>query len=288
MQITRFESNPIIRPHMDARMGDNINGPSLIRAPDWLPDRRGRYCLYFAHHQGRYIRLACADRLEDPWRTYEPGVLDLSQAACSAHVASPDVHVDHETRQLRMYLHGSTPDGQKTYVATSTDGVHFTPRPEVLGPFYFRVFHYRDCCYAIANVAGETQVLRSRDGLTPFEPGPLVLPRARHTAVLRRGDVLWIFFSRIGDTPEHILLTSIDLSGDWTAWKEGEVRSALEPEMDYEGVGLPIRTSLRGWAPKPVRELRDPCVYEEDGGLYLLYSVAGEQGIAIAEITDLP
>jgi hypothetical protein len=34
MKITRLAQHPIIRPHMDDRMGDNINGPSLIRVPD--------------------------------------------------------------------------------------------------------------------------------------------------------------------------------------------------------------------------------------------------------------
>ena len=69
-------SGPIIVPNMDARMGTNINGPSLIRAPDWLPTPPGRYLLYFAHHNGTYIRLAFADAIEGPWRTHEAGVLD--------------------------------------------------------------------------------------------------------------------------------------------------------------------------------------------------------------------
>jgi hypothetical protein len=34
-----------------------------------------------------------------------------------------------------------------------------------------------------------------------------------------------------------------------------------------------------------VHELRDPAIYEEDGRLYLLYAAAGEQAIAIAELT---
>ena len=59
---------------MDDRMGDNINGPSLIRVPDWIPSALGKYYLYFAHHQGTYIRLAYADQLEGPWRLYSPGV----------------------------------------------------------------------------------------------------------------------------------------------------------------------------------------------------------------------
>ncbi len=43
MKVHRLPGNPIIRPDMDARMGGNINGPSLIRAPDWLENPLGRY-----------------------------------------------------------------------------------------------------------------------------------------------------------------------------------------------------------------------------------------------------
>ena len=62
----RLFGGPIIRPHMDGRMGGNINGPSLIRVPDWIERPLGAYYLYFAHHKGEYIRLAYADRLEGP------------------------------------------------------------------------------------------------------------------------------------------------------------------------------------------------------------------------------
>jgi hypothetical protein len=77
MKVDRFVSNPIIRPDMDGRMGDNINGPSLIRVPDWIADPLGRYYLYFAHHNGDYIRLASADDLAGSWTMHEPGVLPL-------------------------------------------------------------------------------------------------------------------------------------------------------------------------------------------------------------------
>jgi len=33
-----------------------------------------------------------------------------------------------------------------------------------------------------------------------------------------------------------------------------------------------------------LNQLRDPTVYEENGRVYLLYAVAGESGIAIAEV----
>jgi hypothetical protein len=33
-------------------------------------------------------------------------------------------------------------------------------------------------------------------------------------------------------------------------------------------------------------QLRDPAIFRESGRTYLLYSVAGERGIAIAEMTE--
>src|SRR6188508_1447297 len=132
MRALRLADNPIIRPHMDGRMGDNINGPSLIRVPDWVRNPLGRYYLYFAHHDGRFIRLAFADALGGPWSTHEDGVLPLQASHFAGHIASPDVHVDHEQRRIRMYFHGGdVPSGlgappQHTRVAVSDDGLQFT------------------------------------------------------------------------------------------------------------------------------------------------------------------
>ena len=51
VRIARLVDAPIIRPEMDAAMGRNIAGPSLIRVPEWLPNPLGRYYLYFADHR---------------------------------------------------------------------------------------------------------------------------------------------------------------------------------------------------------------------------------------------
>jgi len=67
--VERFAENPIIRPGMpglEGELGNNINGPSLIRAPVWVENPLGKYYLYFAHHGGKFIRLAYADRLNGP------------------------------------------------------------------------------------------------------------------------------------------------------------------------------------------------------------------------------
>ena len=129
MKALRLSGNPMITPNTpgaDERMGENINGPSLIRAPQWLASPLGKYYLYFAHHRGTYIRLAYADDLEGPWRIHPPGTLSLEQTNLAGHIASPDVHVDHENRRLVMYYHGNRgesggTEGQPTQRATSAD-----------------------------------------------------------------------------------------------------------------------------------------------------------------------
>ena len=310
LHVVRLSAEPIIRPHMDERMGSNINGPSLIRAPDWIDDPLGRYYLYFADHKGAYIRLAFADRLTGPWRMHAPGTLTLeaSHFATSRpdpaavtdakrgegawtvewdhlrpHIASPDVHVDHDRREIRMYYHGMLDNGeQRTRVAVSGDGIAFAARPEILGNSYFRVFRHQGWHYALV-MPGE--VRRSRDGLAGFEPGPVLFrPEMRHAAVRYREDVLDVFWTRVGDAPERILHSRVRIDGEWTQWREEGANAVLEPEHGWEGVELPVEPSARGEVTRLARQLRDPCVYEEDGRTYLLYCGGGESGIGIAEV----
>jgi len=57
--------------------------------------------------------------------------------------------------------------------------------------------------------------------------------------------------------------------------------------MEWEGALLPNEPSQFGAINVPVNQLRDPCIFEDsDGGSYLLYVVAGENGIAIASLND--
>ncbi len=288
LAIRRFPHNPIIRPGMDptGRMGSNINGPSLIQAPDWLPGRLGRYYLYFGDHHGTYIRLAYADQLAGPWTIYSPGTLQLDQTSCRDHLASPDVHVDHARRQIRMYYHGPVNvREQKSFVALSSDGIHFKSRAGELGLSYFRVFQWGGWHYALAMPG---VFYRSPDGLSGFEQGPtLFSPNMRHSALQLQGNRLWVYYTNAGDCPESILRVSIDLTSDWLSWQTSPPEVVLQPETDYEGGHLPLEPSQRGFIDVPVRQLRDPCVYEEDGRTYLLYAVAGESGLAIAEIVEV-
>ena len=300
INITRLGGAPIITPEMDARMGGNIQGPSLIKVPDWVENSLGNYYLYFADHRGTYIRMAYADKVTGPWTVHSPGSLKLEDSffpttcpPCSlapgrtaplyAHIASPDVHVREDLNQIVMYYHGRGEGRQFTRAAVSTDGIHFEGRADELGPHYFRVIEHDNYFYAMSMPG---LLHRSSDGLSKFESGPQFFTAdMRHSALLIRDDRLYVFFSQAGEQPERILLSTIDLSDDWRQWAATDPIEVLRPERDYEGADLPNEPSRRGYIDDRVNQLRDPAIYEENGKTYLLYSVAGESGIAIAEIS---
>ena len=278
--------------------GININGPSLIGMPDWAPGRLSAYYLYFADHGGSYIRLACAESIQGPWRIHPGGVLSLDQCPfIKDHIASPDVHVDPRNRRFVMYFHGPAKGGesQMTFAATSGDGLHFHPLSEPLGPSYARFFHRDQWWYGLLGT-GTVTIFRSRTGISDFERGPVVLggmkrlPTPRHLALQKSGRWLRVFYTRRGDAPERILHGTIDLAEDWRNWTVRGETELLRPQTDFEGAGLPVRPSRDGAAQGKENALRDPAIFEENGRTWLLYAVAGESGIALAEITsrDVP
>ncbi|MBL0421487.1 hypothetical protein JI739_14105 [Ramlibacter sp. AW1] len=300
MKARRLLDRPIVDRALHASLGDNIDGPSLIRVPDWVVSPLGRYYLYFAHHNGRHIRLAYADALDGPWTVHEPGVLSLHESTCFDHIASPDVHVDHERRCIRMYFHGvafapgSPTDGherqfgeasrwvgnQRTKLAQSPDGLRFDAQPANLGASYWRAFAWQGQPHALAmpGVFYRQQGGRWEIGAMPFDS------RFRHCAVEVIGERLHVFFTRVGDAPERILHTTIDLRPDWRDWSHGAVSEILAPELAWEGADQELLPSARGPVFTPVRQLRDPALYVEDGRRYLLYAGAGEQAIGLAQL----
>lgn len=282
--VVRGARNPILRVGADG-VGDNINGPSLMRSPKWVSDPLGRYYLYFAHHSGDRIKLAVADDVDGPWSLHQPGVLHVHQTAFTDHVASPDVIVRPRMRKVLLYFHGGNSErseDQSEALALSDDGLRFSVIREGLGPFYWRVFAWRDYWYALVMPG---VVLRSRDGVQGWQTGPILFPPCvRHSAVLVDKDVLYVWHSRVGDAPERILLSVVGLAGDWTRWRSVGPVTFLSPRAPYEGASLPTRASVRGAAQEPVRELRDPAVFTEAGRVWIVYSIAGESGLATAHI----
>lgn len=296
--VRRLADEPIISARIfpGPAGADNINGPSLIAAPQWLPNPLGRFYLYFAHHHGKSIRLACADRLEGPWRLAGPS-LKLSDAkACSGHIASPDVHVDDERREIRMYFHGVVGhlSDQKTFLARSGDGIHFTAGNTPLADFYLRVIVWRD---RLVGVAKAGAMYLSEPGQQHLHALPQIAfpPQrgrtgggVRHVALRLRGDLLEVFHTRVGDAPECILLSTIDLSRPVQEWQATVPEPVMLPGLAWEGADLPIGPSRPGRAVRPENALRDPAIFEWLGRCYMLYAGAGEQAIGIAELLEDP
>lgn len=298
-RVTRLANGPIIVPDMDSRMGSNIQGPSLIRVPDWIENPLGKYYLYFADHRGSYIRLAYADEIIGPWKMHESGSMTLEDSffpttcpPCSlapgasgalyAHIASPDVHVDHDRQKIIMYIHGRDVGQQLTRMALSSGGLHFQGRPDVLGRPYFRVIQHNGTHYALSMPG---YLYRSEDRLANFKEGPRFFnDNMRHNALLIRDDTLHVFWTQAGHAPERILMSTIDMSGDWMQWQESEPIEVLRPETEWEGALLAVAPSRRGHIDEKVNQLRDPTIFEENGQVYLLYAVAGEHGIALAQL----
>jgi hypothetical protein len=348
--ITRLNnSHPIITEAMFDAIGaandegNNINGPSVIRIPDWIaPENRADpnaiYYMYFGHHAGNYIRLAWSTHIEGPWHLYQVGsaapignrgVLDLGSydkiyldngITLYNHIASPDVFVDDENQKIIMYFHAGEVKvngaslGQKSLVAASNYGLDFHDciKPVILGRFYFRVFGYKGNLYATSNsgylfkAPDPNNPWKSPDGFdfrndlwiqrsdSPFQndiddanfSGVSDRPlRVRHFTMRLVGDTLQVFYTRIGDCPERIMMSTIDLStSDYELWDSTfPPREILQAELHWEGGDITPTNSQGSTAPENVNQLRDPYIFKDiDGTSYLFYCGRGEDAIGVA------
>jgi hypothetical protein len=326
IEAVRFRTNPLF-DFDDVQMPCDgifsINFASPMKVPHWLPNPLGRYYMYFSNHHGYFIQLAYADKVEGPWTVYAPPTLTLEQVYKvnnntydpknlddSTEAASPEIYVDEENRLIRMYYHRRIPsenfsNANSTSVAFSTDGIHFTPVPGTIAAPYVRVFTWDrdpDHVYLVDRVG---RLLRSADGYTNLEWGNTAIGDAftnetmvngdgytglvRHIGVMVSGDLLYIFGTRIGDAPERILYTWMDLDCLRTNWKAcapvGKALEGFRSEYDYEGVNAPIKPSQKGSKDGNfVHQLRDPAPFADKGKCYIFYAIAGESGIAGARI----
>jgi hypothetical protein len=254
------------------------------------------------------------------------GVLDLGAAdelevgnglKIVDHVASPEIVIDDAERRFILYFHGrTTHEGvpmmvQHTFVATSADGLDFNGsiEPVMLGNSYFRVFNMSGHVYAIANSGTlyrapstahpwepppdfdfSTELWTKRpDPLIPLEINPVGGSMlTRHSWVWPQGDELRVFFTRVGDVPERIVVVRVDVrDADFGRWKPlPPVQDLLRAELPWEGGDLEPAPSKFDWALEPVNQLRDSFVFEDEGRFYLLYTGAGEAAIGIAALAE--
>ncbi len=202
------------------------------------------------------------------------------------HIASPDLFVDEQKREIYMYYHGlEYGTRQLSRVARSGDGLHFSALDGTIPSPYLRSFAYRGTYYLL----GMPGVLfRGPSPAGPFEARDRLLfePRMRHAGLWLDGSTLFVFWSRVGDAPEALLMSEVDLAAhDWDDWRATAGREILRAESAWEGSELPELPSIRGELAFEANELRNPHVFaDSDGRKYLLYVGRGEQAIGIARL----
>ncbi|MGE4607600.1 MAG: hypothetical protein AAEJ52_12740, partial [Myxococcota bacterium] len=193
------------------------------------------------------------------------------------------VIADESSRTVRLYYHGLDAfASQVSRVAVSTDGLQFEARTGIVSPSYLRMFPHAGSWYGIAMPGG---LFRSDSGIDDFEAGPTLFgPDMLHAGLWNINDTLWVFWTRVGDAPERILLSTIDLRGDWTRWEESEPVEVYRPMQGWEGAGEPIEPSVRSSVDHAVNQLRDPFILVDGDDVYMVYAVAGESGLGIARL----
>lgn len=275
--------------------GININGPSPIIAPDWLNNKLGKFYLYFAHHRGKYIRLAYSNHIEGPYKLKEGGTLQLSDALdCEDHVASPDVHVDHANQKIYMLFHGKSINSveQLTYLAESDNGINFKVFRKPVGEFYLKIIPWNGGWVGISKGGTlylskssifdlkkiEKQIYHKRNYFENAD-GDI-----RHAALQIIENFLYIFYTRIGDAPESILCNIINLKINPENWKISDTLVISKPTEIWEGSTLELKKSKPGLAAQKENALRDPAILYYMNKTFMFYSVAGESGIAVQEI----
>ena len=261
-----------------------------------------RFHMYYAPHLSNGIGLATAAHPLGPWIPFRNNPVLVRDRVPGAfdHISSPEIVYRRELGELWMYFHGlSNPrsGAQNTYLATSRDGVEWSPRidgPVLFGDrdqtgegattAYLRVFRrtHDPYFYGLYKCNKTHGLARSTDGIQwEHSPhNPILSPSRedgefdliRHTAVIVRDDVLWILYStrtRSDLTREEIKLASVSLGvgdSDWTTW--GPLRrhgTLFSPELGWEA-----------------GDVRDPFVLTHLGSHYLYYVGGHELGIGVA------
>jgi len=281
--------NPIVYPGLFDKENNNINNPSIIKVPDWVSDAKGKYYCYFSNHNGQSIKLAYTDDLEGNWTVIDD-IFHIDSSPCTNHIASPEVLIDNKSNKILMYYHGGTDNGQKTFLASSIDGLNFTSDTKPLCDFYLRVFEYNNKKYGIAKKGNECSVVYDVDN--DFKPIFEFLPSSRHCATYVKDENLYVFYSNIGDTPEHIRVCKIKLASEVVDWDVISDKALITPTFRFEGAHLSNVTSMPGSATNKfghnnIKEIRDPYLFEDGGKLYLYYVILGEKQISWCRVINL-
>ena len=297
-----------------------VNGPIVIRAQH-PSELKGRIVLITSNHKTSHhpIRMFLApqgwtttslsrsilDSLDssgelDFWTEVTPQISIEAIGACEEKaIHSPDILYSPQENLYYMHahLHRCKQHGkQPTAVFTSPDLLHWNIS-NVADPFvannlfYARLFHYKGQLYGIAKSqetsTGSMVLFESTSFRSDYKVIHKLAQGVRHVGLHRKQDTLFIFFTLIGDEPERIFLSTIDLTQPPSKW---ELRPGPEI-MKPPNTNSPLKISKPGAAPcHHVQELRDPFFFPDEDEAEnqlkgtLFYTLAGEQAIGASSL----
>lgn len=280
----RCGDGPLLSASRRRGVGLSVSGPALVADDPRSGRGAGEYRLYFAHHRGHSIRLATARSVDGPWSIQSPA-LSLGDTHYTDHIASPAVVRDESTGLWRLYFHGGSGtslDVQSESVAVSADRDGFRVLRRDIGHPYWSVFTLRGRWYALVMPGS---LYESLSGLDDFVfRGSALEASARHSSAVVVDDLVVVFYSRIGDCPEHIRVRVLVPPHRAAAWLSLDLGPALFPEESYEGSDLPVRPSRPGGCQAPSRDLRDPGALVLGDRIYVAYAAGGERAIGLAMV----
>ena len=313
MRVTRLGDGPIIGPDADPSIGVNIQGPSLIRVPDWAREPLGAVLPLLRRSQGRLHPAGLRrrrDRAVDGARAggaparRQPIPDDAARGdRRAAGAAGRGLHVDLRDEQLVARTCSSTRRRRTSRPPTCTSMTPAAVRDVLPRPGGARRAGHpcgdvdrrrrvrratrgaRPAVHAGVRARRDDlraddarRVLRSADGLSGFEEGPtLFQPEMRHSAVVVRGDMLHVFWTRVGDAPESILWSTIELTPRLGRVGGDRTDRSAPARVRLGGGRRPARAVERSTAYGTVNQLRDPALLR--GGRSELPAVRRRGGV---------
>lgn len=277
----------------------NINGPSCLRTPNFIKNPLGKYLLYFAHHAGKFIRIAYSDEIFTNWKILNHRINKVSEKTIfHDHVASPDLYVDNVENKIYMFFHSRIKGSrmQQTFLSKSNDGINFELVGDSLDlPFYFRHVITETKTFAVTkggnmyvnSISPIISAWRALNNINSGNSNEEVMHNKfgsiRHVSLIYYMKTLIVFYTKIGDAPERIYAAKIEENekGLWLISKEFEI---TRPELNFEGVNLNITASVSGPSLQEENSLRDPYVLQDGENYYIFYACAGESGIAVGKL----
>jgi hypothetical protein len=248
------------------------------------------YRLYFGFHSGDELHVALAESIEGPWQVQKDPVIRLEDIkGARGHIASPDVTL-HKNGTYELFLHAPRRSGrQVTFLADSRNGLKFRPKFSIgrRMPSYARAFEVDGQAFAMTK--GGDIFKKSFLGTwssvgNPFTGGARgrsshnYVGAVRHVGILRLADELYVFFTKIGDSPERVLGACLVLEkkGPKSVFRVSDTHEIFSPLEKWEGAKLEVIPSSKGASVHQENALRDPFPFiDRDSGIVHFFYVGG-------------